>query len=194
MNKNIENHPIPFFLPPNAKLLMLGSFPPQQKRWSMDFFYPNLQNDMWRIFGLLFFNDKEHFLVPNKKAFDKQRIMDFASEKGIAFGDTAQKVIRLKDNASDNFLKIVEPIDLPKVLSQMPECRAIVTTGEKATDTLVGMTGAEKPAIGQSSGFTFEGRAMKLYRMPSSSRAYPKPLPEKAVFYAGMFKALGILN
>ena len=31
---------------------MLGSFPPQQKRWSMAFFYPNFQNDMWRIFGL----------------------------------------------------------------------------------------------------------------------------------------------
>ena len=39
----VEHHPLEPFLPENAVLLMLGSFPPQKKRWSMDFFYPNLQ-------------------------------------------------------------------------------------------------------------------------------------------------------
>ena len=34
----------------------------------MDFFYPNLQNDMWRIVGLIFFQNKEHFLNPEKKS------------------------------------------------------------------------------------------------------------------------------
>ena len=55
MEIEIEKHPLEPFLPPKAKLLMLGSFPPQRKRWSMDFYYPNLNNDMWRIVGLLFF-------------------------------------------------------------------------------------------------------------------------------------------
>ena len=50
----VEVHPLQPFLPEKARLLMLGSFPPQRKRWSMDFFYPNIQNDMWRIFGLVF--------------------------------------------------------------------------------------------------------------------------------------------
>ena len=49
MDIEIENHPLEPFLPTNARLLMLGSFPPQKKRWSMDFYYPNLNNDMWRI-------------------------------------------------------------------------------------------------------------------------------------------------
>ena len=40
----IEKHPLEPFLPAKAKLLMLGSFPPQKKRWSMDFYYPNLNN------------------------------------------------------------------------------------------------------------------------------------------------------
>ena len=62
MDIEIENHPLePFFPPANARLLMLGSFPPQKKRWSMDFYYPNLNNDMWRIVGLLFFNNKDYF-------------------------------------------------------------------------------------------------------------------------------------
>lgn len=57
----IETHPLPPFTPPDAKLLMLGSFPPPRVRWKMDFYYPNFQNDMWRIFGLVFFADKEAY-------------------------------------------------------------------------------------------------------------------------------------
>ncbi|EPQ1350886.1 uracil-DNA glycosylase family protein, partial [Acinetobacter baumannii] len=50
----IETHPLQPFLPENARLLMLGSFPPPRNKWKMDFYYPNFQNDMWRIFGLIF--------------------------------------------------------------------------------------------------------------------------------------------
>lgn len=55
-----ERHPLEPFLPENAKVLMLGSFPPPVERWSMQFFYPNWINDMWRIMGLLFYNDRQH--------------------------------------------------------------------------------------------------------------------------------------
>ena len=55
---NSELHPLEPFLPANARVLMLGSFPPKRIRWSMDFFYPNLQNDMWRIVGYLATGDK----------------------------------------------------------------------------------------------------------------------------------------
>ncbi|MBQ5974199.1 MAG: hypothetical protein IJL48_00680 [Bacteroidales bacterium] len=37
----VEHHPLHPFLPPQARLLMLGSFPPPRARWCMDFFYPN---------------------------------------------------------------------------------------------------------------------------------------------------------
>ncbi|EOR07744.1 hypothetical protein F896_02117 [Acinetobacter genomosp. 15BJ] len=37
----IETHPLQPFLSSSAKLLMLGSFPPPQSRWKMDFYYPN---------------------------------------------------------------------------------------------------------------------------------------------------------
>ena len=97
----IEQHPLEPFLPGNARLLMLGSFPPQRKRWSMEFYYPNWNNDMWRIAGLLFFNDKDHFADKSQKAFRKERIIDFLNEKGIALFDTATAVRRLQDNASE---------------------------------------------------------------------------------------------
>ena len=191
---NIEEHPLEPFLPANAVLLMLGSFPPQKKRWSMDFFYPNLQNDMWRIVGLIFFQDKEHFLNPEKKVFDKDRIIEFLNDKGIALYDTASAIRRLQDNASDKFLELIEQTDISLLLKQIPMCKAIVTTGQKATDIIREQIEVKEPTVGTSEPFEFGDKAMKLYRMPSSSRAYPLALEKKAAAYRVMFNELGLLN
>ena len=171
----IEQHPLGFFLPENTKLLMLGSFPPPRARWSMNFYYPNIQNDMWRILGLVFYNDKEYFLE-TKKAF------------------TAMEIIRLKNNASDNFLPVVTPLNPVEVLAKIPECEAIVVTGQKAMDTLIAtLPPVEEPKVGSYSRFTLSSRIFHLYRMPSSSRAYPKPLEEKAAVYKQMFEDLKMI-
>ena len=191
---NIEEHPLEPFLPANAVLLMLGSFPPQKKRWSMDFFYPNLQNDMWRIVGLIFFQDKEHFLNPEKKVFDKDRIIEFLNDKGIALYDTASAIRRLQDNASDKFQEVIEQTDISLLLKQIPMCKAIVTTGQKATDIIREQIEVKEPTVGTSEPFEFGDKAMKLYRMPSSSRAYPLALEKKAAAYRVMFNELGLLN
>ena len=190
----IEEHPLEPFLPSNATLLMLGSFPPQKKRWSMDFFYPNLQNDMWRIFGLLYFGDKEHFLMPGKKAFNKDYLIEFLNEKGIALYDTATTVHRLQDNASDKFLKVIEATDISLLLKQLPNCKAIVTTGQKATDILCEQLMTKEPAVGKKQAFLINDRQMYLYRMPSSSRAYPLSIEKKAEVYRLMLNELGFLS
>ena len=190
----VEKHPLEPFLPVNAKLLMLGSFPPQKKRWSMDFYYPNLNNDMWRIVGLLFFNNKDYFLNETRKAFCRERIISFLNDKGIALFDTASAIRRLQDNASDKFLEVVQPTDISRLLGQLPECKAIVTTGQKATDTLRAQFEVEEPKVGDFSEFVFDGRPMRLYRMPSSSRAYPLALDKKAAAYRTMYQDLQMLN
>ena len=189
----VESHPLPPFLPEGAVMLMLGSSPPPRARWSMDFYYPNLQNDMWRIFGLVFFGDKDHFMEPGLKMFSRERLMAFLEENGIAVSDTGRKFIRHKGNASDKFLEIVETIDLEATLSALPHCRALVTTGEKATETLLSITGAAPPPVGGFTDFVYAGRQLRHYRMPSSSRAYPKPLADKAAGYADMFRREGLL-
>lgn len=193
MEIEIENHPLKPFLPPHAKLLMLGSFPPQKKRWSMDFYYPNLNNDMWRIVGLLFFDNKDHFLNESKKAFCREQIIDFLNKKGIALFDTASAIRRLQDNASDKFLEVVQSTDIAAMLRQLPECKAIVTTGQKATDTLRMQFNVEEPKVGDFSEFVSENRPMRLYRMPSSSRAYPLALDKKAAAYRIMYQDLQML-
>lgn len=197
----IELHPLQPFLPPSARVLMLGSFPPKQNRWSMNFFYPNMQNDMWRIFGLIFFNNSDHFIREwmaddkQTKGFDADKIKAFCESRGIALSDTASAVVRHKDNASDKYLEVAEKVNLEKLLKKIPECIAIVTTGQKATETILEILSSDKidipePKIGSYTEFCYLNRQMRLYRMPSTSRAYPKPLREKAEVYRKMFEEL----
>ena len=191
--QDIERHPLKPFLPSSAKVLMLGSFPPPKARWSMDFFYPNFQNDMWRILGLVFFGDKNRFVIANERRFDYETVVRFCTETGIAIFDTASTVRRLKDNASDKFLEIVEPTDLAVLLRQIPNCHTIVTTGEKATDAIVERYNCTKPQVGSFSPLSIGGRGYRFYRMPSSSRAYPLAVDKKADAYRAMFTAIGML-
>lgn len=192
----VERHPLAPFLPAGARVLMLGSFPPPRVRWSMDFYYPNFQNDMWRILGLLFYGDKLHFVDDVNRRFDCERVVRFCGERGIAIFDTATAVRRLRSNASDKFLEVVEPTDVGGLLRQIPECRAVVVTGEKAAETVLLSLGGEADSVlrmGSYKRIEFEGRVMQLWRMPSSSRAYPLSIEKKAEHYGRMFSEVGLL-
>ena len=192
----IEYHPLHPFLPEGCRVLFLGSFPPQRKRWCMDFFYPNFINDHWRIEGLIFFGDKDYFVDTEAKTFRLERIIPFLEQKGIGFYDTATAVRRLKDNASDKFLEVVEPTDIHALLGSIPQCRVIVTTGEKATQTICHTLGIHQmPSVGEyvsTRMLNGQGQEIFLYRLPSSSRAYPMSLPKKAEAYRQMFAFCGV--
>lgn len=193
----MEYHPFLPFLPENARVLFLGSFPPQRKRWCMDFYYPNFNNDHWRIEGQVFFGNRNHFVDTNAKCFKIDEIVAFCKERGLAFFDTSTAIRRLQDNASDKFLEVVEPTDIPTLLQQLPLCRAIVTTGEKATDTIC--QAMHIPAIPKVNNaiaipeiYNSHGEQILLYRLPSSSRAYPLSFDKKVEAYQRMF--LSVLN
>lgn len=189
-----EVHPLTLFTPEGARLLMLGSFPPPRERWRMDFFYPNFQNDMWRIFGLVFFGDKSHFLTDDGRAFREAELRRFLTERGIAIWDTAMEVSRLQGNASDKFLEVLRPIDLRQTLALLPSCRAIAVTGQKALDTLLTLVSVPSPPpkTGEWTDAALDDRHFRLYRMPSSSRAYPLSVEKKAEKYRRMFEEMGL--
>ena len=182
-----ERHPFEPFLPEHARMLFLGSFPPQPKRWSMPFYYPNWTNDFWRVMGLLFFGEKDWFAVPGEKRFDQARVEAFCRDLGLALYDTACEVRRLQDNASDKFLEVVTATDIPALLTRIPECRALITTGQKATDVIVEAFGCAEPPMGGSTPLRIGDRAFTFWRMPSTSRAYPLALEKKAASYKRLF-------
>ena len=186
----IERHPWEPFLPANAKVLFLGSFPPQRKRWCMDFYYPNFINDHWRIEGMIWFGDKDHFVDTQHKAFRRDTIIAFLNERGIGFYDTATAVRRLADNASDKFLEIVEPTDIDALVAPLKQLQALAVTGEKACATLCAYYALNE--IPKTGTYAMLPNGLRLYRLPSSSRAYPLSLDKKAAAYKAMFVDLGM--
>lgn len=184
-NGDTEYHPLLPFLPHNASILFLGSFPPQRKRWCCDFYYPNFINDHWRIEGAVFYGDKEHFVDRERKTFRLPDIIRHCTERGIAFFDTATAVHRLRDNASDKFLEVVQPTDIRSLTLQLPNLKAVVTTGEKATETICRYYGVDD--IPKVNGTVLLEDGLELYRLPSSSRAYPLAFDKKVEAYRRMF-------
>ncbi len=191
----VETHPFTPFLPSNARLLMLGTFPPAPKRWCMDWYYPNFTNDMWRIFGLLFFGDKLHFVDSALKTYRLDALKTFLAERGVALFDTCLRIRRTKGTASDKDLEVVEQADLDGMLRALPECRAVIAAGQLATDLFTAHYGidAHGMKMGDHADFVFEGRTISLYREPSSSRAYPMKVEQKASYYERMFRDIGLL-
>ena len=206
---NIETHPFGPVLPPDATVMMMGSFPPTADKWAMRFHYPNFHNDMWRIYGRVFFDDADYFRVGDEKRFDPERIRDFMFERGIASCPTVVQAIRETGNASDKFLTVVTPIALDKILTQVPKVETLFTTGGKATEVLLNMletppAKSKYPKTNQSIDFPYQPQIMDdnqkadvsdltLYRLPSTSRAYPLALDKKVAAYKEFFKKVGKL-
>lgn len=197
MSKPIEIHPFPPILPPNATVMMLGTFPPKPEKRSMDFYYPNFQNDMWRIYGEIFFKDKTHFQRTDYNGFDSDKILQFLLEKGIALCPAVTKAIREQDNASDKFLTIVEKVDLKAMLAQVSQCQWLFTTGGKATDILLELLPekVKSPKTNEWIDYPLpEFSGLKLYRLPSTSRAYPLSFEKKVAAYRAFFVQAGLID
>ena len=154
----------------------------------MEFFYPNRTNMMWEIFGEVFYGDSQRLVDAEHKTFRLVDIQALLNEKGIAIFDTATAVRRLSGNASDKDLQIVEKTDIPSLLERIPICHDMVCTGQKSFSVLTEDYGVEVPKMGEYNEFVINSRKMRLWRMPSSSRAYPMPLKEKAAFYQHMME------
>lgn len=191
MEQNIiETHPWPPFIPDGAKVLIMGTFPPGPHRWNMNFYYPNRTNDFWYMMGLIFKGDKNALLLPDSRDFNLEAIKALLREHKIAMNDTARQARRLMGNASDKFLEIVTPVPLDDLLREMPECHTIATTGEKAAGVIAELTNSEPPKMGK---YVTSESGLEIWRMPSTSRAYPLALAKKAAFYEEMFRHAGVL-
>lgn len=194
---DIEAHPFRPFLPEEAGVLFLGSFPATPNRWSMDFYYPNFANDFWRIIGLLFFGNPSHFEIrkgadETRNRWDENEIRNFCSQTGIALSDTAAEIRRLKGNASDSALEIISQQDIRALIDRLPCCRAVAATGALASEIVARQFSCVIPPVGgMVCGISPDRGNLAFYRLPSTSRAFPMPLIKKAEFYRKLFLDIG---
>lgn len=207
----IETHPFGNFFDRDTRVLMMGTMPPPRDKWCMNFHYPNFYNDMWRIMGRVFFDDSDYFRVADEKRFDAEKIKAFLRHYHIGECPSVTQVIREKGNAADEHLTVVATTDLAKVLPQVPQVNWLFTTGGKATEVLIGLINADHqnpdspsfcpdskplklPKTNQAIHVTAFGRELGIYRLPSTSRAYPLRLEDKVAAYRQFFELAGILN
>lgn len=203
----IETHPFAPVLPPDATVMMMGTFPPTADKWAMSFHYPNFYNDMWRIYGRVFFDDADYFRIGGEKRFDPERIREFMFERGIASCPTVKQAIRETGNASDKNLTVVTRVDLDDILPQVPKVQTLFTTGGKATEVLMSLletppAKSKYPKTNQSMDYPYQWQDsqktnmvndLTLYRLPSTSRAYPLALDKKVAAYKAFFERMGKL-
>lgn len=106
------------------------------------------------------------------------------------------RIRRTTGTASDKDLEIVEPADLDHMLRVLPQCKAVLAAGQLATKVFTDhyQIDARKMKMGDYKEFTFEGRTIRLYREPSSSRAYPMKVEKKAEYYKQMLSEVGLLD
>ena len=145
---------------------------------------------MWRIVGYCFFGDKLHFVEDDGRHYRLEELKEFLTSRGIALYDTCTQSIRTKNTASDKDLQVVEQTDIKAMLQCLPQCKTIVTAGQLATTLCAQQLGVEEPKVGAFTSVDMEGRTLRLYRMPSSSRAYPMSVEKKAAFYQTVFNTL----
>lgn len=160
----------------------------------MPWYYPNFANDMWRIMGLCFYGDKLRFVDEANHTYRVDDLKTMMSEKGIAIFDTCLRIRRTTGTAADKDLEVVERSDLDGMLRALPQCRGVVTAGQLATTLFAGHYGVDirKMKLGEHRDFVFDGRTISLFREPSSSRAYPMRVEQKAAYYQRMFEILDI--
>ena len=78
-------------------------------------------------------------------------------------------------------------------MARLPHCQAVATTGEKAAEVIASLTGTEAPKMGEWTMWSpVPGRNIAIWRMPSTSRAYPMKIEKKAAYYARLFESVGI--
>ena len=97
----IEIHPHEPFVPKNATVLILGTFPGKSnvKVQGLDeWFYASKRNQFWNIIRGVY----------NRPLLSTAEKKQLFSEKGIAIGDIFLKIKRKENNNSDSSLEVVE--------------------------------------------------------------------------------------
>lgn len=190
----IYTHPWEPFVPAGARILIMGTFPPGEHRWSMDFYYPNATNDFWKMMGVVFYDDASALYDATTRTYRLDEIKVLLERHHIALHDTAHRIRRLRGTASDDNLEIVEPVDLRGILEGAPDISALCTTGGLASEILEGITGIRAPKMGEMTEGEYLGRKMHFWRMPSTSRQFPRKVEWKAAYYRRMMEEEGVFS
>jgi G:T/U-mismatch repair DNA glycosylase len=177
----IEIHPEWDFDIPGMKTLILGNFPPHKKRWDYEFFYPNKQNNFWKVLAAI--NGKPLKEMRGVPAVIERKGIMKKLKTGVM--NIAGKVKRKGHSARDTDIEIIEYNDVLNVIKRHPELETIIIAGYSAKNSTarkfleyLNEHGIEyNPPVEIKAGATFEifikKRLIKCVIVNSTSTAFP---------------------
>jgi len=121
----LETHPFESFVPQGAKILILGTFPPEARYRNFKFYYPNsVGNRFWRIMEYVF---SCKFLYWEGDAAVEERKALFEKER-IGLTDMVEKCVRSGSNSSDKNLSKIEFRNVYELLKNNSTIQKIILT------------------------------------------------------------------
>lgn len=120
-----ETHPWHPFVPTNADKLILGTFPTAVvNRGAYEFFYPNQNNDFWRILFQVADKKLDNYKQTEPIGIRKQILADLK----LGIGDIGKKILRQNNSSKDNNLFPIEFTNIFLILETHQELKKIILT------------------------------------------------------------------
>jgi G:T/U-mismatch repair DNA glycosylase len=129
-----EIHPWNWYVPAEAKSLIIGTFPPTLRNWSYDFFYPNKNNYFWKIMAQIAGSPLQYF--SGKEAVEERKNILNRLKTGVS--DMGRIICRKDENSSDENLEIVEYMNIFDILAENPSIRKIIFTSSTGKSSAIG--------------------------------------------------------
>lgn len=130
-DRNIEIHPDWYFDIPVMKTLILGSFPPHESKRDYPFYYPNKQNNFWKILAQLN-NVPLKYFSGNDAVKERQHLM---IELKTGVQNMGKQIVRIGTSARDADITIVEFQDVLSIINKHQELERIIIAGYSAENS-----------------------------------------------------------
>jgi G:T/U-mismatch repair DNA glycosylase len=129
-----EVHPWDPHIPSNANKLILGTFPTALgNRGAFDFFYPNPNNDFWKIIFQVAGKNLEDYINESPVDIRKQVLEEL--QMGIA--DIGRRIYRQRGSSKDDYLFPVEYTDIFSLMEKHDTIQKIIITSSSGSNSVL---------------------------------------------------------
>lgn len=128
---NTETHPDWYFDIPVMKVLILGSFPPHESKRDYPFYYPNKQNNFWKILAQLNSTPLNYFSGQEAVKERQQLMLDLK----VGVQNLGRKIARKGLSSRDTDIVISEFQDVLSIIRNHPELKKILIAGYSAENS-----------------------------------------------------------
>lgn len=120
-----ELHPWNWYVPQDAKCVIVGTFPPTVHRRSFDFFYPNRNNFFWPMMAHIAGCELQSF--SGEEAVTERKALLALLQVGVA--DMGKEIERKKEHdSSDANLLIIRYMPILRMLEEHPSIHTLIFT------------------------------------------------------------------